>query len=151
MKLVFSTWIFLLRIVLGVSSCCIICKSKVVVIYWVFLKTGKIRGLLSNGGIVWDNWVPFNFYVYFCAHQIRSIKSLSICVIEKILIFATVDFSKIHSCLSVGTSEKLDSERMVWTLRLCTPGRPSVSSGKLLDQILLMKTLKRKKYWMKDS
>ena len=42
-------------------------------------------------------------YIYICVSRIRPVKDLEICVtrvIEKVLIFVTFVFSKIHFCLS---------------------------------------------------
>ena len=39
----------------------------------------------------------------FGVSRIQSVKNFVICVIEKILIFVTVVFPKIHSCLSVSS------------------------------------------------
>lgn len=42
-----------------------------------------------------------SFYIYFGERVTLSVKDLGICVKEKILIFVTVIFPKIHSLLSV--------------------------------------------------
>ena len=42
-------------------------------------------------------------FLNFCAYQIQLVKDLVICVIEKILIFATVISPKIYSWLRVSS------------------------------------------------
>ena len=68
----------------------------------------RLYGLLSLGGIEWDGWVSFNFYMFFFVFRILSVKNLPICVIEKILIFFVIVFLKIHSCLGVSSGLNFD-------------------------------------------
>lgn len=63
---------------------------------------GRMQGFFSDGGIECDGWTTFSFNIHFCVRRIRSLKDLGISVIEKMLIFATVVFPKIHSCLIVS-------------------------------------------------
>lgn len=45
--------------------------------------------------------MSFSFYICFCVRFIRSVKDLLVRIVEKILMFVTAGFPKIHSCLSV--------------------------------------------------
>ena len=64
---------------------------------------GRLQGFLNHGGIGWNGGMEecLLIYIYFCVHQNRSVKNLEYCVIEKILIFFSIGFPKIHFCLSL--------------------------------------------------
>ena len=88
MKLVFSSWICLIRFVLEVSVYCIMWKSTVVAVRILTVTIGIIPGSsLFHGEIGRNGGVSFNFYIYFCVCRVWSVKDLVIYFIEKILLF----------------------------------------------------------------